>query len=238
MPRSANIRRVNPEVASDVLNVLLSEGKEFKYDEDKGLAVFIKKVTDKGDHKNVDILIDYNALITRKVREGGEVKTWQETVPSVVSVRLALFSEVRGSGVIENVAVLLSSKSISRLLAYALERIVGKTALLRVKFDFSYTKQQDIVNQFDDIVRITSDDVDDARIIGLSLKGHSLYGSYEFQKAFTGKVRYIGVRLGNEWFLVASDGRITTYRPLGDDVFIEKIILILRRLLAAQVVVI
>jgi len=133
---------------------------------------------------------------------------------------------------------MLSKRSLAKLFAYAIEKIIGKTVLLKIQFDFSPSKQQAIVNQFDDIVRITSDDVNDIRIIGLTLKGHSLHAAQEFKKAFTGIVKYLGVRIGDEWFLLSREGRILTYKPLSDYAFIEHIRNILTRLAHAQAIVI
>ncbi len=91
---------------------------------------------------------------------------------------------------------------------------------------------------FDDIVRIRGEDVVDAVISGISIKGSRLYqASLEYQKALSGEVKQIGVALNEDWFILTSSGRVTTYKKLSDEEFIERIHQIITRLLRAGAVI-
>ena len=238
MPRSAIVYRANPEASSDLMDILFSKGKEFFYDESEKYAIYIKDVRSIDDNiRIVDLLVDHSIPLLVKKRNGDRIETEQQMIRTVSDARLGVIKRV-GENSLDNVVLSLSNKRIAKIIATALEGIIGKTALLRVRFAFPYSIQSEIVNLFEDIVRITSEDVDDMNIAGLSLKGHSLYNAGEFDKAFTGKVKYIGVRLGNEWFLISTEGRITTYKNIDDRTFIEKIYTILHRLLGVGAIII
>ncbi len=238
MVRSAHVFKINPEVVYDVIDVLMTPEKEYIYDRETNLGLYIKNVENRENYSFIEILIDYVFLIIRKERKKGELISKSETIKTATRVPLAYFPTITGSFSVDHVTVILSKKSLSKLLATAISRIVGREAFLRISFDFSPSKEQAIVNQFDDIVRITSEDVADMRINGLTLKGHSLYAAPEYRKAFTGIVRYLGVRIENNWFLIARDGRIITYKNLDNDNFIEYIYKILRKLAHASAIII
>ena len=238
MPRSAHLYKIDPEVVKEVTSILLQEGKEYVYDEKKNLGLYTKSVTRGDGYYVAEILIDYTFLVSRKERKNGEIIVKREEVKSVDILKTVYIPKIKGSSEIDHIMITLSKQSLAKLLTYAIERITGRIALLKIQFDFSPSKQKNIINQFDDIVRITSDDVNDIRIIGLSLKGHSLYAAQEFKKAFTGIVRYLGVRIGNEWFLLSREGRIITYKLLNDNDFIERIRDILRRLAHAHAIIV
>uniref|UniRef100_A0A7C3YGH0 Uncharacterized protein n=1 Tax=Geoglobus ahangari TaxID=113653 RepID=A0A7C3YGH0_9EURY len=236
LPRSATLLRINPEAVEDVLRVFKNIGQEIPYLED--LAIFIK-VFEKHNHYYLGyILVDLKDRIMVKKRVDGEIETKPQSVLRCEEIKFAYFPKISGSTEISHVTVVLGRENIARLLATVIEKVVGRTAFLRVRFSFTPSNEATIRNVFDDIVRIHGEDIVDAVISGISIKGSRLYmASPEYQKALTGEIKHIGVALRDEWFIVSSSGRVTTYKRLSDEEFIERIHQILMRFLGAGAVV-
>ncbi len=186
--------------------------------------MYVKMFEKVNQHFSGHILIDLEDEIKVKKRVGGEIKIELQRVTRCEEVKFAYFPKISWSTEIPHVIVVLGRESIARLLATAIERIVGHTAFLRVRFSFTPSNEAAIRNSFDDIVRIRGEDVVDAVISGISIKGSRLYqASSEYQKALSGEVKQIGVALSEDWFIVTSSGRVTTYKRLSDEEFIERV---------------
>lgn len=236
MPRSATLLRINPEVVEKVVRIFESEGEEFPYEDD--LALYVKKYEKKDRYALGHVIIDVEEEIPVRKRVNGEVKTELQRVLKCEEVTFACFPKISGSGEITHAVVVLGRERLAKLLSTVVEKIVGTTAYLSVRFAFTPSNENAIRNQFDDIVRIRGEDVVDAVISGITIKGARLYrASPEYQKALSGEVKYIGVALGDYWFIVNSSGRITTYKKLSDEEFIEKIEQIVSRLLRVGAVI-
>lgn len=237
MTRSATLLRIDPEVVSDVLEILNSEKREIPYS--GNLAIFIKKVEKINSYSLVHGLIDVEVEIKVKKRSNGQIETEPQKLIKCEEFKLAYYPRITGgSSEIPHLVVVLGPKATVRVLGTAIEEIIRRRAFLRVQFYFTPSNETVIRNHFDDIVRITSEDILDAIIWGISLRGSRLYQApSEYQKALSGKVKRIGVALNEDWFLIASSGEITTYKKLSDEEFIEKIYQIVVRLLNAGAVV-
>ncbi|WP_456330536.1 hypothetical protein [Archaeoglobus sp.] len=236
MPRSATLLRIDPEVVESVLSVFKSVGEEIPYQDD--LAIFIKSFEEFDQYYMGHILIDLVDEVMVKKRVGGEIRAEPQSVPRCEEVKFAYFPRISGSAEISHVTVVLGRETVARLLATVIERIVGRRAFLKVRFSFTPSNEAAIRNSFDDIVRIRGEDVVDAVISGISIKGSRIYqASPEYQKALSGEIKQIGVALGDEWFIVASSGRITTYKRLSDEEFIERVRQIITRFLRAGAVI-
>ena len=208
------VYRVLPDSVPNVLGILLNEGREFRYEED--LALFVRTVEDRKTYKVVEILLDYMVPILRKIRKDGEIETKQDRIRTVTEIKLALFHETRRGGATEDVVAVLARKSVAELLANAINKIVGKTALKKLRLNLTHGTYLSLSNLFDDAAEIT-------RASTQHLRGRSTYGALAQRAVPTARIECLAARLGNTWFLIFPDGVITTYQRLPDNDLTEKI---------------
>ncbi|MEM3908080.1 MAG: hypothetical protein QXZ17_14680 [Nitrososphaerota archaeon] len=219
----------------EVLSVFKKVDSEIPYRD--SLKIYIKKFERKDNYSFIKTLMDVKKEIKIKVREGGEIRINLNYVQSCEEINFAYFPRISGSSVLDHCVVVLGPEYMAKILADAIEKIVGQEAFLRVKFNFSASNEGKIRNFFDDIKRIKGENILDPYLRGLSIEGTMVYRTGEYQKALTGEVKSLGLALGNDWFIVSSIGKITTYRRLSDEDFIEKIREVLIRLLRSGAVV-
>jgi len=236
LPRSATVLRIDSLVVDSVLKILKEENKEILYDENEELALFVKNYSVSDNYAIGHFLLDYKDIIYVRKRKNGGIITEPQEIKRCEEVKYAHFPKIKGSGELNHVIVVLGSARIAKLLSSVIEKIVRQRAFLRVRFIFTPNNEASIRNQFEDIVKIKGDDVLDAVVSGIAIRGSRLYDSHEYQKAFTGEIKHIGITLGGNWFIVNSSGRITTYKKLSDDEFINQINSIILRLLGAGAV--
>lgn len=236
MVRSATLLAVNPEVTDLVLNILKSENKELFYDKEKNLALYVKSYWTTNEYAMGQLLIDAEETIKIKIRKDGEISIEPRNIKSCEEIKYVHFPQIKGSDVIHHAIVVLDKVKMAKLLSMAVREIIGRVAFLRISFVFTPTNAINIRNQFDDIVKIRGEDILDAFISDISLKGTKLPDTHEYQKILSGEIKYIGVSIGNEWFIVNSSGRIITYQKMSDEKFINYIKQIIQKLLTAGAV--
>jgi hypothetical protein len=247
MPRSAIIRYINPNSVSVVLDLISKPGTETEYEE--GLAIFVKgwRSIENEGHEGI-AYIDGKEEIVEKKRVGGEIERKKKEIPRVFEVNYAYFPQLRlnpnpspassGAGNLDHVIVILSDAWTANLFMDAVSKALGvRLPFRRVEFRFTIDTESEIRNQFDDITKIRGDDIVDYVISGLAISGSRLYNSQEYQKVLSGDIRYIGVAIGDNWFMINSSGRITTYRSLTDSDFLDATKTILKKMMAAGAVV-
>jgi len=182
--------RIDPLVVDSVLNILKGKDEEITYDEDDHLALFVKSYKKEDKYALGCLLIDYKNTIYVRIRKNGEVKSEPKEIKECEEVRYFHFPEIKGSAELHHVVVVLGQEKVAKLLSTVIRRILGQNAFLRVRFLFTADREVDIRNQFDDIIRIKSEGILDAFITGMFIKGTRLYDAYEYQKAFTGDIKF------------------------------------------------
>lgn len=236
MVKTIIIQRINPEILPELENQLSSVDKEITYDEGNELGIYVKEYK-KGDGlRSGTILIDYTSQIASTKREKSEIISTETLVQSVATAHYTIVNEVSGSGKIDHLFLVTSGSSHNRLVATALNKILGVDPFMRVTFNFTPSNQSQIQNIFDDIVKIRGDDITDQHISGLAVTGNRIFASPEYRKAFTGAIQYLGLRLGKQWFIVNRNGRITIYQSLAEDESVEIVKQIISKLLSVGAV--
>jgi len=245
MPRTAHIRQINPRVDVKVKEIILSKDKEVIYDKKfiegglKELGLYVRYVREREDGVYACVaLIDYIKEIPITVREKDKLKKKMLAYLTSTEIIYYVFPILRGSSQLNNIVAILSNEALASLLNNAISKIVGLQAFLRVKFNFSPSTESRIRQEFDDISVLKAEDIDDDRIYGIRIKGIRLYETGEYQKGFSGRVETLGISIGERWFLINAYGKITTYQSISDDMFIDYVKEILKRLLRARAVII
>ncbi len=146
MPRSATLLRIDPEAVDEVLSVFKSVGQEIKYWDD--LAIYVKMFENFDQYSLGLVLIDLEDEIKIKKRVDGEIKIEPQRITKCEEVKFAYFPKISGSAEIPHVTVILGRDRVARLLAAAIEKIVGRTAFLRVRFSFTPSNEAAIRNSF------------------------------------------------------------------------------------------
>lgn len=236
MPKSTLIKRINPEIVDKLMQILSELNKEYIYNSEEGLSLYVSKYEKNKESFSGTVLIDYLRKFEIKRRDGGKVDASEQSVKSVAEINYKGFHEVHGSGSIPHLILVLSSMGESKLMSIAMDKLIDAVSMFRVTFTFSTANQSSILNNFDDVVRIRGDGVADESIRDLSLVGTTLYNSNEYQKAFTGDIQYLGLKMGDNWFIVKRDGTITTYRPMSENDYTSMVREIIIRLLKSGAV--
>ena len=230
------IQRINPDIEVDLESFLSREHSIRQYSSTEELSIAIKQYEKSEGKVRGSLLIDYNYDIPQKYRNGFEIISDKTTVKAVASVEYTIVNEVKGSGNIEHLFLVTSNISHNKLLGSVLYKVFGVDPFLRVTFSFTSSNHQRIENVFDDVVKIRGDDITDQHLRNLAVTGSRIFDSTEYIKAFTGEIMYLGLQMDSQWFIVNKNGRITIYRTLSDEAYVNFIIKIVSKLLSVGAV--
>jgi hypothetical protein len=237
MPRTASLLRINPEIVNKVLDILTHVNEEITYDKDNNLAIYIKN---EGDNQYY-ILIDYIDEIRIDERNKDEIQTRTQQIKKCAGVQFFYYPTIKGNKTeINNIIIVLESDKKVKLLSTVIEKIINNynyVPFQRVKFEITTNNENIIRNQFDDIIKISSEGIIDVAITDLTIKGTNIYNANpEYDKAFTGSIKGIGIKLDGKWYLISNLGKITTYNSLTDREFNDAIYRIIVNFLDANAI--
>jgi hypothetical protein len=241
MPRTVSIRLINPSLIDAILPIFKNVNHEELYNPDKQLSYFIKDYSSERGYQKGEILLDYMRKFKERSRVGSDLRHEDMEFRDVALIKFAYFPQI-GEHTRTHVLLVLSNERVFNYFSSVLYEKIREMSedafpFKKLFFTFTSSNENDVRNAFDDILKIRGEDVIDDVITDLSVRGARLYESFEYQKAYTGEIRYLGLQIGNNWFIVNRNGRITTYRSLSDDDLIGFVREIILRLDSANAII-
>ena len=194
MSRSVTLLFVKPELVARVFPILEKVHEEHVYNSSKKLSYYIKEYSKHDRYQIGEILFDFLKKGTHKKREGSEIKYKETESIETEIIKFAYFPKIGEESVYHVIAV-LTNERIFNSFGTIIAGLVDDRPFYRMQFTFTVSNEGEIRNSFDDIIKIRGEDVIDDSITDLSLKGSRLYESNEYQLAYTGEVKYLGLRM-------------------------------------------